>query len=261
MPKTIALLTDFGLRDHYVAAMKGSILCVVPNAAIVDISHQVEPHNINEGAFTLWQASRWFPRGTIFVGVVDPGVGTGRKLIGLKTARSVFLAPDNGLLKFVMTFEKVQAIREISSEGLLERPISSTFHGRDILAPIAAKLSMKMPFSRIGPCYTPQETMQVQPAHVTKNQINADILYQDHFGNMITNVELDNLEQWRKKSCIKSRVKSKMITGLYENYQELPRGQAGFITGSAGLLEIACKESSAAKFLNISVGYEIIITQ
>lgn len=260
MKKVIALLTDFGTRDPYVASMKGVIVSLLPDAKIIDISHEIDPHNIAEGAFILWQASRSFPKGTIFIGVVDPGVGSSRKILGVKTSRHIFLAPDNGLLNFVATYEKVKEIREVSNEVLFLKNVSATFHGRDILAPVAARLAKITEFQQIGPRLKPLDTHPLQHAKLMKNQIVADILYRDRFGNLITNIETAAFKKWRQNRPFKTRIGSKWVKEFYINYVLIPKGKASLIAGSSGFIEIACRQRSAADFLKVKAGYEFILT-
>jgi S-adenosyl-L-methionine hydrolase (adenosine-forming) len=260
MPPVIALLSDFGTRDWYVAAMKGEILKINPSARIVDITHEIEPQNVNQSAFVLWQAQKSFPKGTIFVAVVDPGVGSNRKLIAVKTTRAIFLAPDNGLLSFILSNEKLKEVREVSNKLLPHKNISTTFHGRDILAPLAAKLTKGFRFSQIGALFHVKK-QPLRVAQLTKNQIVADIIYRDGFGNLVTNLETKKLLQWKKKKSIQAKIKNHYVRSTHSHYQQLPKKGAGFVCGSSGLVEIACRNSSAAKHLKVSAGYEIKITR
>jgi S-adenosylmethionine hydrolase len=151
LPRIITLITDFGLKDHFVAAMKGVMLEINPELAFVDISHMVPPHDVHSGAFTLAQACAYFPAGTIHRAVIDPGVGTARKALAVSAGGHFFVAPDNGVLTYVFNRQEDFKAHEINADHYFRKPVSSTFHGRDIFAPVAAWISRDIPLLKFGP--------------------------------------------------------------------------------------------------------------
>jgi hypothetical protein len=179
--------------------------------------------------------------------------------MGVKTLRHVYLAPDNGILNFVLAYEKVKEIREVSNEVYFLKNVSATFHGRDIFAPVAAHLAKTTKFRQIGPSVLPRHTCPVQHSKLRKNQIVADILYKDRFGNLITNVEIEFFKKWRQNRSFKVRIGKKCVREFYSSYECIPKGKDGFIPGSSGFLEIACRLKSASDFLNAKAGHEFII--
>ncbi|GLI33117.1 SAM hydrolase/SAM-dependent halogenase family protein [Desulforhabdus amnigena] len=257
----ITLLTDFGIEDGYVASLKGVILGLCPEAALVDISHSVPPQDVRAGAFLLSTVYRDFPKGTIHLAVVDPGVGTERRGLALQTGSYQFVGPDNGL--FSLVIEGKQDLQAYSLENpVYWRPeVSNTFHGRDIFAPVAAHLACGVPIDLLGPSCTPIVADWVSPS---KNEtgLRGEVIYIDHFGNCITNVTAEHIEGFiDRKQCI-VRVAQRMIPGISKTYAEAAEGEAGEVlalVGSSGHLEIAVNRGSAAKNLKIPVGEPIII--
>ncbi|MFB0545837.1 MAG: S-adenosyl-l-methionine hydroxide adenosyltransferase family protein, partial [Anaerolineae bacterium] len=192
----IALLTDYGEKDFYVGAVKGVIYSTFPEARVVDITHQVTPFEIHEGAVTLWLAARTFPPGTVFVAVVDPGVGTERRAIALETRNGLFfVAPDNGLLTLVMQEFGVREIREITNEEWMRQPVSYTFHGRDIFAPVGAQLAQGSPLAEVGPIVTDPIWLPIEGARVEEDRVVGQVLMIDQYGNMQANITQDLLAQ------------------------------------------------------------------
>ncbi|MBS3815780.1 MAG: SAM-dependent chlorinase/fluorinase, partial [Hadesarchaea archaeon] len=185
----IALLTDFGEKDYFAGAMKGVILSINPKAKIIDISHQNPKHDVKSAAFTLLGASRNFPPETNFVVVVDPGVGTDRKCILLRTKNNLnFIGPDNGVFTLVANHYGVEEIREISNEELELPQVSSTFHGRDVMAPVAAHLSCDLEVSEVGPEIESIESFQVSEPEIKDEGLVGEVIHVDDFGNLITNI-------------------------------------------------------------------------
>ncbi len=273
MGAIITLTTDFGLTDAYVAAMKGVILSINPEANIVDICHTIKPQNIAEAAFVLSTAYPFFPRGTIHVVVVDPGVGTERRAIILKTPTACFVAPDNGVLNYVVQ-EYLVKPRVAASQHLAElgpgleavaitkpkywrSPVGDTFHGRDIFAPVAARLSLGQPPLEFGEKITNLTVLPIPKPHKGANgSLVGHILHIDSFGNLITNVNRHDLPEARETITVE--VGGRLIKGLSRTYAE---GQ-GLLTliGSSDYLEISLKEGNASAYLNAKVGDEVKIT-
>src|SRR5262245_7189304 len=197
MSSLLTLITDFGTASPYVAAMKGVILGINPAARLVDISHDVPPQDIRHGAVLLAEATTWFPAGAIHVAVVDPGVGTERRLIYARIGDQQYLAPDNGLLSLLAARVRPTRIVELSNAEHWLPEVSNTFHGRDILAPVAAQLSLGLEPERLGPALAQIRTLDWQEPIVTANRIEGAVRWIDRFGNLITNVTASMLAPGR----------------------------------------------------------------
>jgi len=246
----ITLLTDFGLSDHFVSAMKGVMLTVNPDLNLVDISHLVPPRDIFTGAFTLGQACFRFPPGSIHLAVVDPGVGTGRKALAVSAGGHFFVAPDNGLLTYVLESQEGWTAYEITAEHYYCKPVSTTFHGRDIFAPIAAWINRGVPLHQLGPEL--QNPVRLRIPAVKKVQdslIQGLIISVDHFGNLITNLKPGDLPQ-----SFKILAGQKEITAMHRTYGEGTPGEVFVVPGSTAYLEIVAKDGSAASLLNLRGG-------
>jgi S-adenosylmethionine hydrolase len=254
MPRPIlTLTTDFGLSDHYVGTMKGVILGICPQAQIVDITHDVPPFEISEGAYLIAQAYRYFPRKTVHVVVVDPGVGTSRRPILMEAAGQYFIAPDNGVLSMIYSREK-HKIRLITNDRYFRKPVSRTFHGRDIFSPVGAHVCAGIPAARMGKLI--QDYLRPgfeKPLRSGKTTWSGRVLRVDRFGNVITNFHVDdypNLE----------RLNFTMTVGLHEvsiltrNYSEAGPGELFVIVGSGGYLEVSVNQGSAAKAIGCEAG-------
>ncbi|HUK16576.1 MAG TPA: SAM-dependent chlorinase/fluorinase [Bryobacteraceae bacterium] len=254
MPKPIlTLTTDFGLADHYVGAMKGVILGICPLAQIVDISHEVKPFAIQEGAYLIAQAYRYFPKKTVHVVVVDPGVGTSRRPILLEAAGQYFIAPDNGVLSMIYLAEK-HKIRLISNPRYFLESVSRTFHGRDVFAPVAAHLAAGVPAARMGkPIEDYLRPASAKPVRTGKRTWTGQVLRIDRFGNIITNFhvgDFPNLDQ-RDHSLAIGPVE---ISVLSHTYTECGPGELFLIFGSSGYLEVSLNQGSAAKKIACETG-------
>jgi len=251
----IALLTDFGLSDHFVGVMKGVIISMNPSVRIIDISHEVPAHDIANGGYLLWSSYRYFPPGTIFVCVVDPGVGSSRRILGVRTRLFTFLAPDNGLLDLVLSEEKHYHAVRIKEHGtFIAHKVSSTFHGRDVFAPIAADLSLGISLSRMGSRISLPLKHSLFFTSAESGGI-ARILHIDRFGNLITNL------RWsEKKETVGIVVGGKTVRHWIENYAEAPAGRPSLILGSSGLVEIVVKEGKASEVLGVdsSVSVKVV---
>ena len=188
----VALLTDFGVSDGYVGIMKGVILGIAPETALVDISHDIPPQGIRAGAFVLKAASPYFPPGTIFVAVVDPGVGSERRIIAVRTPRAFYVGPDNGVLSWALQREDVQETINVTESGYWLPDVSRTFHGRDIFAPVAAHLAAGLPISRLGERIEDPVILPLPAPHLESDQVvRGEVIYVDRFGNLITDIQLD----------------------------------------------------------------------
>ncbi|HLH38752.1 MAG TPA: SAM-dependent chlorinase/fluorinase [Bryobacteraceae bacterium] len=252
----ITLTTDFGSSDHFVGAMKGVILSIAPRATIVDISHEIAPQNVNEGAFVIGQAWKYFPQKTVHVVVVDPGVGSARRAILCQAGGQFFIAPDNGVLSMIYDAAK-PAVREISNARVMRKEISKTFHGRDVFAPAAAHLARGLAPARFGrPIADFIRLEALKPRPVSRNVWRGVILKVDHFGNLITNFSIDDFAEV-KTAPMELRIAGKRIRRLALTFAEAEIGESVAIPGSAGFLEIAANHASAANLLNCGAGTEL----
>ena len=274
MGAIITLTTDFGFTDAYVAAMKGVILGINPEARIVDICHSIRPQAISQAAFVLSTVYEYFPQRTIHVVVVDPGVGTERRAIILRTPSADFIAPDNGVLSYVIQegTSPLQATPEerpqqielgpgleavaITRPQFWRSPVSPTFHGRDIFAPIAAHLSLGTPPMDFGEAITSLTVLPLlQPYQTSDGVLVGHILHIDNFGNLITNIKGDDLAE--ANQAITIEIGKQSLSGLSRTYAE-GKGLLALI-GSSGHLEVSLKEGDASAFLGVDVGNEVKI--
>jgi len=257
--KIIALLTDFGTKDHFVGAMKGAILTINPEAQIVDITHEIPKFNTWTGGFVLYNAAEFFPRGSIFVAVVDPGVGSGRKIILLRSRNGkFFIAPDNGILTFVCLKMGVEWIRNVRNRKFMLKKISATFHGRDIMAPVAAHLSAGADPEQVGPRVKRITTLKVMEPQREGKTIYGQIWHIDGFGNIITNIhESFGL---RRGMRVDVEVPARKIEATFgKTFSDVRPGECVAYFGSSGLLEIAKNMGNLAAELRVKTGQEIII--
>lgn len=246
--RLIALLTDFGTSDHYAGTVKGVILSINPKVHIVDISHDVRPYNVQEASYLLWASYRYFPEKTIFVNIVDPGVGSNRKIICIETAHHTFIAPDNGLLDFIILEEDIRSAYEIfEAPQFRQKRVSPTFHGRNIFAPLAAYLSLGKPLRRYGKIVKIRKPQQLLYEPESGYRI-VRILHIDRFGNIVTNIPERYFEQ-----CTLGIGRAK-ISKRIRTFAEAPTDQPCLIVGSSGLIEVVLKEKSAAETLGAELG-------
>jgi S-adenosylmethionine hydrolase len=273
MSPIITLTTDFGYGDAYVAAVKGAILNINPEASIVDVSHSIGPQDILQAAFILNAAYRYFPKQTVHVAIVDPGVGSERRGIILKTPSAIFVAPDNGILSYVIddlfsvegrsVIEQTHGLTEVVFKKGLEaaaitdprfwrHPVSPTFHGRDIFAPVAAGLSLGISPYEFGEKISSLHVLPIaKPSLDPDGNVVGQVLHVDRFGNLITNVRSNNLPG----KNIVIEVGGRCIQGITDYYAQKEGIMA--VVGSSGYLEISLRDGSACDFLDIAVGDEI----
>ena len=257
----VTLTTDFGTNDHFVGAVKGVILDIVPEAAIVDISHAVQAFDVLDGALTISQTYSYFPTGTVHMVVVDPGVGTTRRPIIASSDGYHFVAPDNGVLSMVYAKEERIHVRHVTSDHYFRSPVSNTFHGRDIFAPIAAYLAKMVDSHKFGEeiqDYVKFAAPRPKPAG--DNRIRAVVLKVDRFGNLITNVTAEDAPAlFTGKAGFKIMVGSKEITEVRTAYAEGAPGEVFGILGSMGYLEIVANRAAAAQITGAGKGSEVTI--
>ncbi|HVM47797.1 MAG TPA: SAM-dependent chlorinase/fluorinase [Candidatus Acidoferrum sp.] len=251
----ITLTTDFGTRDWFVGTMKGVMLRIQPRARLVDITHEVPPGDIRAGAFALAAACRFFPKGTVHVAVVDPGVGSARRAIAVQTADCSFVAPDNGLLSWALTTQRVRAIHALEEERYFLRPVSHTFHGRDIFAPVVAHLSRGVPLRKLGPALTDIVRLDWREPRLLRRGIEGEVVYVDRFGNAITNLRQDALQRADWVVCETRGGRRRVPAGQF--YQAVPVGSPVALAGSSGFVEIAVNGGSAASVLGLMPGSRV----
>jgi len=265
MHRIITLITDFGLADEYVGVMKGVILARAPEAKIVDISHGIRRQNILQAALLLKSAYGFFPKGTVHLIVVDPGVGSDRRLILLQADGHLFLSPDNGVLSLVLEAECFETAFEVKCEQFYLSPVSSSFHGRDILAPVAAQVAAGLEPAEVGPVIMSHSLnkLKISQAVIDTRQgkITGEVVAVDYFGNLQTNIGENCLKdiQTAENLTAKVTIKNKTIVGIKSAYAQKAHGCLLAIIGSRGFLEIAVNQGSAASFLNVGVGDSVAI--
>ncbi len=256
----ITLLTDFGTKDPYVASMKGVILNINPRCIVIDITHQVNPHDIQEGAFILANTYSYFPEGTIHLSVVDPGVGGTRKPILLVTQNYLFVGPDNGLFTLIAQREKVRQVVALTEKKYFLPKVSKTFHGRDLFAPVAAHLSLGIKPDAFGHKIDSVKELGLQKAIVRAGKLSGEILHIDTFGNLVSNIDEETLFRFTKKRPFVIRAGRKTIRGLKKGYWEGKKGKPIALLGSGGFLEVSVREGNAQKMLKVKRGDPIQIS-
>ncbi|MFN3466292.1 MAG: S-adenosyl-l-methionine hydroxide adenosyltransferase family protein, partial [Candidatus Brocadiales bacterium] len=253
------LLTDFGLEDPYVGEMKAVIYGINPKVQVIDISHHVPPQDVQEGAFVLYTSYKYFPKDTIFLTVVDPGVGTRRRIVCLRTGRYTFLAPDNGLLSLVLSKEKPLLTVEVTNTSYFLPEVSTTFHGRDIFAPVAAHLSRGLNLARLGRRIDDLHIFSFPgPIVADKGRLEGEIIHIDRFGNLITNVE----HEWAEiltRSLSSIAIKDKKIFRISRTYQEGQAGELLALFGSSGRLEISVNMGNAREVTGCTRGDKVVV--
>jgi hypothetical protein len=259
----ITLLTDFGDRDSCVASMKGVILTINPHATIVDLSHHVPPHSIEEAAYLLKSCYRYFPEGTVHVAVVDPGVGSARRPLIAKNEHYFFLAPDNGLLAPILAEESGMEVREIENSDFRLPSSGHTFDGRDLFAPAAAWLTRQQPFESFGRLIGDCKTFTISKPTWEAKAFVGEIVHVDRFGNLISNLTPQHLEEvcvaaTRRQPFI--RIGGRIIEGLVTSYSEGTAEQPSALINSDGRLEIFVREASAADLLQTGRGARIEVS-
>ncbi|MBZ5596547.1 MAG: SAM-dependent chlorinase/fluorinase [Acidobacteriia bacterium] len=249
----ITLITDFGLSDHYAGVLRGVILGICPQAEIVDISHSIGAYEVVEGAFLLAQTYPYFPRGTVHVVVIDPGVGTARRPVVAEAAGQRFVAPDNGVLSMMYAREKPK-VRWITAEKYFLKPVSQTFHGRDIFAPVGAHLARGVGPAKMGKLITDYLRLHFErPVRTARRGWTGAVLKIDRFGNLITNFPAGEFPELQKRPFEMS-IGLETVNRLARNYAESGPGELFVIVGSSGYLEVSASQASAAKMLGCGVG-------
>lgn len=256
----ITLTTDFGTNDHFVGAMKGVILDIVPDAQIVDICHAVQAYDVLDGALTISQAYSYFPNRTVHVVVVDPGVGTARRPIIASSDKYHFVAPDNGVLSLVYAREERMHVRHVTSDHYFLQPVSSTFHARDIFAPVAAYLAKEVESQKFGDEVEDYVRFNApKPKAIDQSRLRGVVLKVDRFGNLITNITPQDAPMLFLEGAkrFKITIGSREVTELHKAYAEGSPGEVFGILGSMGFLEIAANRGAAAQLTGAGKGTDV----
>src|SRR5581483_3883370 len=257
--RIITLTTDFGASDHFAGTMKGVILNIFPGAKIVDISHEIQPFEVSDGAFTIAQAYRYFPKRTIHVVVVDPGVGSTRRPLLAEMAGQYFIAPDNGILTMIYAREKPR-VRHITNERYFLKPVSRTFHGRDVFSTVAAHLASGVAPAQFGPVIDDYLQLKFhQPTQTGKKTWTGTILKVDRFGNLMTNLDIDEFQDVKTRP-FDLTIGSLKVSRLALTFTECEPGEIFAIVGSSGYVELATNQGSAAKMVGCSAGSPVELT-
>jgi S-adenosylmethionine hydrolase len=257
VPAIITLTTDFGLRDPYVAEMKAVILGITGNVHLVDITHEVTPHDITEGALALEAAAAHFPPGTVHLAVVDPGVGTRRRGLAVESAGFVLVGPDNGLFTPFLQGDGWEAF-ELSAPEFRRAVVSRTFQGRDIFAPAAAHLATGLPTGRLGPAVRDPVRLTWPEVRAIGGRVAGAVVHVDRFGNLVTSIHAEVVAALGSEVVV--RVGNRVLP-LVGTYGDLERGKPGALIGSANRLEIAVREGSAQAHLNATRGTPVLLTK
>ena len=255
----ITLTTDFGGKEPYAGILKGMIFASNQQARIIDITHEIPPHDIINAAFTLVRAYEYFPPGTVHVAVIDPEVGGNRINIAVQTDRYFFVGPDNGIFTIALAKERKMEIREIRNAPFIFHTISSTFHGRDVYAPCAGALSAGKDFSDVGPVVKRLKSITYPKITQNGNMLNGEIVSIDSFGNLITNITRTALKSFAGKRKIEIYFGAERFNEIKDHYSEVPKGTPLALFGSSGFLEISMNEGNAASYFMVSTGNTIAI--
>jgi S-adenosylmethionine hydrolase len=257
----ITLTTDFGRDSPYVAAMKGAILCLHPQATLVDITHSVPPQNIQQGAIVLADVTPYFPAGTIHVAVVDPGVGTARAIVYAEIAGQRYVCPDNGLLTALLRRQPATLVHRVTNPAHWAQTVSATFHGRDIMGPVAARLSLGLSPAELGPLHPTLTTIEWREAVAVAGKVQGVVESIDSFGNLISNIDADKLVACRDLGeRVRIECDGHETFGIFRTYGDVEPQTFVAIVGSTNKLELSITGENAAELLGIRVGTPVTIT-
>lgn len=258
----IVLTTDFGQIDEYVGVLKGVILSINPEAAVIDLCHAVPPQNIGRAAELIFRNHEYFPAASIHLCIVDPGVGTERRIIVVKANSQLFLGPDNGVFSRLLETDETAKVYELTNRSWFLKDISNTFQGRDIMAPVAAHLSRGVPIDEAGPSIS-RESCVIIAASVPRcsdSEIIGEIVSIDRFGNLITNIETIHFDRLVREGGLTIRIKSSEVGFHHTSYAKLPDRRPAALLNSSNLLEICIKNGSAADFFEVQIGDRVLVT-
>jgi S-adenosylmethionine hydrolase len=254
----ITLLTDFGSRDAFVGVMKGVILGIAPDVRLIDLTHEIPAQDLIAGALILRSAVPYFPAGSVHVAVVDPGVGSARRAIVVETDRGLLVGPDNGVLEPAAARLGRRCVRAIENHAWLHHPVSSTFHGRDIFAPVAAHLARGDDPAAVGPLIDGMIELQPPPVRVGDQQIDGEVIHVDAFGNLLTNIGAEALGRFPAAN-LSVTIGHTRVTGLATAYAAVPPGVAVALVNSWGVLEVAVRNGNAARALSAGRGTPVTV--
>jgi S-adenosylmethionine hydrolase len=248
---TIALLTDFGTRDHYAGTLKGVILSLCADATLVDLTHDIEPHDVLSGALELAACYRYFPAGTIFLAVVDPGVGSARRGLAAEAGDYRFVAPDNGVLSMVFRETPPRKVVDLSERRYARPTVSRTFEGRDRFAPAAGWLARGIDLSAMGRPVARWHALDVPAPEASDGRLTGQVLRIDRFGNLVTNIDRRRFDQFRQDADIEITIEGQSVPRLVATYAEAQDGTICALFGSTDHLEVALNGGSAAGALGL----------
>jgi hypothetical protein len=259
MRPIVALLTDFGTQDHYVGAVKGAVLTAVREATVVDIVHELPPHDVMAGAFALEAAYRAFPAGTAFLAVVDPGVGSERRSLAIEAGGYFFTGPDNGIFTLILAAHADARVHEITNAGLFRHEQAPTFHARDVFGPVAARLAQGMPLEEVGPPVPdPVRFAVALPREVREGTWEANVIHVDRFGNLTTSLTKAHLDTILASVGGDPTELVVLVEGvvlpLVRTYADIAEGEACALIGSSGRLEVAVHRGNASRVLGVMSG-------
>ena len=259
MRPTVALLTDFGSQDHYAGAVKGAILSACRDATLVDVVHDLPAHDVLDAAFSLFAAYRAFPPASVFLAVVDPGVGSKRRALALEAAGYRFVGPDNGIFSLVLAQHADARVHQLTNAGLFRHQVSPTFHGRDVFGPVAGHLAAGMPIGEVGPAVDDPVLLATEPLRqCNDDEWEAQVVHIDRFGNLTTSMSGEELQQvlahvGGDPTQVVVQVEG-MVLPFVHTYFDLPEGEGCALLGSSGRLEVAVSRGNAAHTLGATKG-------
>ena len=255
----ITLTTDFGTADWFVGVMKGVVLGINPAARIIDLVHEVPSGDMRAGAFALMAGYDFFPKGSIHVAVVDPGVGSRRRAIAVETEDYFFIGPDNGVLSWALKRERVRKIVALENDAYFVKPVSRTFHGRDVFAPVAAHISRGVPLRKLGPLSKDYHRLSWPEPASSLGAVLGEVLYVDRFGNALTNIDRGTLKAIGSRR-LRVRIRRRPAFPVAEYYQGAREGRPVAVLGSSGFLEIAVSAGNAARRLGLKRGVKVKVS-
>jgi S-adenosyl-L-methionine hydrolase (adenosine-forming) len=261
MRPVIALLSDFGSKDHYVGTMKAVILGICPDVTLVDITHEIAPHDVLDGALELAAAYRFFPAGTIFLAVVDPGVGSARRGIAAEVGDYRFISPDNGLLTAVIRDVPPRKIVELTERRYARPTVSRTFEGRDRFAPAAAWLAKGIQLPALGRNLAMLQRLDIPQPVITDESIRGAVLRVDRFGNLVTNIDRRAFEKFARDAAVQIAAGGATVGRLVATYADIQNGEVCALFGSTDHLELAANAGSAAARLGLTRGADVVISR
>jgi S-adenosyl-L-methionine hydrolase (adenosine-forming) len=256
---TIALLTDFGTHDHYAGTLKGVLLSLCPEATLVDITHEIPPHDVLTAAIELAASYRYFPVGTIFLVVVDPGVGSTRRGLVADTGDYRFVAPDNGVLSLVLHESRPRKVVDLTERRYARPTVSKTFEGRDRFAPAAGWLAKGIELTAMGRPVSQWHVLEVPQPKASPQRLTGEVLHVDRFGNLVSNIDRKRFEQFRQDGGVQIAIDGQVVAHLVTTYAEAPTGTVCALFGSTDHLEVALNGGSAAQSLGLGRGAQVRI--